>query len=70
MEKGRVSEVAGDRIGNYLSIARMLATGAWDDAILGPPGNWPNCLKSAVDIMLPSHAQIVMFWGEQHGPLQ
>ncbi|NLS06253.1 PAS domain S-box protein [Rhizobium sp. P32RR-XVIII] len=26
---------------------------------------WPNCLHSALDIMLPSQAQIVMFWGPE-----
>ncbi len=47
-------------------IARMIESGAWDDSILGPQSEWPACLRSAVDIMLPSHAQIVMFWGEQY----
>jgi PAS domain S-box-containing protein len=47
-------------------IARMIEDGNWDKSILGPPSAWPACLKSAVDIMLPSHAQIVMFWGEQY----
>ncbi|NVD41766.1 PAS domain S-box protein [Ensifer sp. HO-A22] len=44
----------------------MIEDGNWDESILGPPSAWPACLKSAVDIMLPSHAQIVMFWGEQY----
>ncbi|TWB07963.1 PAS domain S-box-containing protein [Rhizobium sp. ERR 1071] len=44
----------------------MIERGLWDNTILGPPSEWPACLKSAVDIMLPSHAQIVMFWGEEY----
>nr|WP_246665192.1 PAS domain S-box protein [Neorhizobium sp. P12A] len=44
----------------------MIERGLWDDSILGPPSEWPSCLKSAMDIMLPSHAQIVMFWGDQY----
>ncbi|CDM62948.1 MULTISPECIES: PAS domain S-box protein [Rhizobium] len=36
----------------------------WEASGLGPPSSWPLCLKSAVDIMLPSKAQIVMFWGQ------
>lgn len=44
----------------------MIEHGLWDDSILGAPSEWPACLKSAVDIMLPSHAQIVMFWGDQY----
>ncbi len=31
--------------------------------MLGPPSSWPSCLRSAVDIILPSAAQIVLFWG-------
>ncbi|MBB3447141.1 MULTISPECIES: PAS domain S-box protein [unclassified Rhizobium] len=44
----------------------MIERGLWDDSILGPPSEWPACLKATVDIMLPSHAQIVMFWGDQY----
>lgn len=36
----------------------------WSRTSLGPSDKWPNCLKSAVDIMLPSQAEIVLFWGE------
>lgn len=44
-------------------ISRLIESGSWDDSILGPPSTWPLCLRSAVDIMLPAMAQIVMFWG-------
>ncbi len=44
-------------------ISRLIESGDWDDSILGPPSSWPLCLRSAVDIMLPAMAQIVMFWG-------
>ncbi|WP_246690945.1 PAS domain S-box protein [Neorhizobium alkalisoli] len=40
----------------------MMEGGDWDDSILGPPSTWPLCLRSAVDIMLPAMAQIVI-WG-------
>ncbi len=44
-------------------ISRMLERGDWDQSMLGPPSVWPPCLRSAIDIMLPSMAQIVLFWG-------
>ncbi|MNR80742.1 Blue-light-activated histidine kinase [compost metagenome] len=44
-------------------ISRLIESGRWDDYFLGPPSAWPRCLQSAVDIMLPAKAQIVMFWG-------
>ena len=44
-------------------ISRMIESGGWDMSVLGPPSSWPDCLRRAVDIMLPSKAQIVLFWG-------
>ncbi|HEY4070794.1 MAG TPA: GAF domain-containing protein [Sphingomicrobium sp.] len=35
----------------------------WEGTPLGPPSDWPQSLKSAVALMLPSAAQIVIFWG-------
>lgn len=49
-----------------ISIARMFESGDWDASILGPASAWPDILRSAFAIMLKSHAQIVMFWGEQY----
>ncbi|MGO4831493.1 PAS domain-containing protein, partial [Rhizobiaceae sp. 2RAB30] len=37
----------------------------WSTTPLGPISEWPECLKSAVGIMLPAQAQIVMFWGPE-----
>ena len=34
----------------------------WAATALGPPETWPQSLRSAVSIMLPSKAQIVLFW--------
>ena len=35
----------------------------WASTSLGPVSAWPQCLRSAVQLTLPSHAQIVMFLG-------
>ena len=37
----------------------------WAGTPLGPVERWPQSLRSAVSIMLPSKAQIAMFWGEE-----
>jgi len=37
----------------------------WSLTTLGPPQNWPQSLRSAVSILLPSKAQIVLFWGRE-----
>lgn len=35
----------------------------WSTTSLGPIDGWPAHLKSAVSLMLPANAQIVLFWG-------
>lgn len=37
----------------------------WTNSPLGPPDRWPQSLRSAVSILLPSKAQIVLFWGPE-----
>jgi PAS domain S-box-containing protein len=37
----------------------------WSRTSLGPLRDWPQCLKSAVSLMLPAKAQIVLFWGAE-----
>ena len=37
----------------------------WSTTPLGPPERWPQSLRSAVSILLPSKAQIVLFWGPE-----
>jgi len=35
----------------------------WSKTPLGPVAHWPQSLRSATSILLPSKAQIVLFWG-------
>jgi len=49
--------------GGQDEISRMIEIGDWDMSLLGPPSSWPACLRNAVEIMMPSRAQIVLFWG-------
>src|SRR5579871_2035059 len=35
----------------------------WSHSPLGHPETWPQSLRSAVSILLPSRAQICLFWG-------
>jgi len=37
----------------------------WSKTPLGPVESWPQSLRSAVSILLPSKAQICMFWGPE-----
>ena len=37
----------------------------WSATPLGPANTWPQSLRSAVSILLPSRAQIVLFWGPE-----
>lgn len=46
--------------------AKLMRHRDWTDSPLGPPKNWPLALKSTVALMLPSAAQIVLFWGKDY----
>lgn len=37
----------------------------WASTDMGPISEWPLCLRSALQVMLPAQAQIVMFWGPE-----
>src|SRR5580765_7354941 len=37
----------------------------WAGTALGPVDSWPQSLRSTVSMMLPSRAQIVVFWGPE-----
>jgi PAS domain S-box-containing protein len=37
----------------------------WSTTALGPVEDWPQSLRSTVSMMLPSKAQIILFWGPE-----
>jgi len=45
--------------------ARMRAFD-WSGTAVGPITSWPQSLRSALSMMLPSKAQIILFWGPQY----
>lgn len=48
------------------AIGALIGSRNWSDGPLGPPAAWPPTLRTAVDLILSSHAQIVLFWGPDH----
>ncbi len=44
-------------------MAELVRDHDWESTSLGPMSQWPPALTFAVELMLPSHAQIVMFCG-------
>jgi len=45
-------------------LADMIRQYDWASTSLGPMSSWPSQLKCAVDISIPSGAQIVLFCGD------
>jgi PAS domain S-box-containing protein len=37
----------------------------WNRTPLGPPDGWPQSLRTCIDLMLPSAAQMLLFWGPE-----
>ena len=46
-------------------MARLIREWDWTSSPLGYPDNWPQSLKTAVGLLLPAAAQIVLFWGPE-----
>src|SRR5512145_1821732 len=46
-------------------LGEMMRSYDWATTPLGPVEHWPQSLRSAVSILLPSKAQIVLFWGPE-----
>src|SRR3982751_3194022 len=47
------------------SMAQLIRNRDWSDSPIGAPEQWPQSLKTAVGMMLPAAAQIVLFWGPE-----
>jgi hypothetical protein len=52
------------------SMGALIGARDWSNSPLGKPENWPASLKTTVGLLLRSRAQIVLFWGGLHRPLQ
>ena len=46
-------------------MGQLIREHPWSATPLGPVETWPQSLRSAVSILLPSKAQIVLFWGPE-----
>ena len=46
-------------------MGKLIREHNWSATPLGPVETWPQSLRSAVSILLPSKAQIVLFWGPE-----
>jgi PAS domain S-box-containing protein len=70
--RARSMELENDRAGSRPDLSFLEGGGElgaliraydWSRTSLGPVERWPQSLRSAVSILLPSRAQIVVFWG-------
>ncbi|WP_456791658.1 HWE histidine kinase domain-containing protein [Bradyrhizobium sp. USDA 4506] len=62
---GTVREVKGDFPRAEGEAAALIRSFDWSTTSLGPIVGWPMHLRSAVSLMLPAKAQIVLFWGAE-----
>ncbi len=44
-------------------MGRLIREMDWSQTALGPIESWPQSLRSSVSMLLPSKAQIILFWG-------
>ena len=65
MKTPRPHANAPDFLAGEGEMARRMRAFDWSKTPLGPPQSWPQSLRSAVSILLPSKAQIILFWGPE-----
>jgi two-component sensor histidine kinase len=46
-------------------VAQQIRARNWTDTPLGPPDNWPQCLRTALCISLHSSSPVAVYWGEE-----
>jgi len=63
MIKGRIQENTPTFLAGGGEMGERIRAFDWARTPLGPVERWPQSLRSAVSILLPSKAQIVLFWG-------
>ena len=63
MSGGRSGEVLFEADGE---VGALMARVDWSASPVGEPEGWSATLKAAVRLLLPSRAQIVLFWGDEY----
>lgn len=58
------TDVSWPRAGGELG--SLIRSVDWAQTSLGPVSGWPQCLVTVIDLMLPAHAQMVLFWGDDY----
>ncbi|RIY00082.1 PAS domain S-box protein [Aureimonas flava] len=48
------------------AIGALIGSRNWSDGPLGPPTAWPPVLRTTIDLVVSSHAQVVLFWGPDY----
>src|ERR1041384_6397854 len=62
---GKGAPSAADWVVGGGEMGSLIRAKHWADTPLGPIERWPQSLRSAVSILLPSKAQIILFWGPE-----
>jgi signal transduction histidine kinase/CheY-like chemotaxis protein len=65
MAMNRPAETTGGWVVGGGEMGERIRALDWSRTPLGPLDRWPQALRTAVSMMLPSRAQIILFWGPQ-----
>ncbi len=65
LSTGMTGPLAADWLVGGGEMGALIRATEWSRTPLGPIESWPQSLRSAVSILLPSKAQIVLFWGPE-----
>jgi len=63
--RGKGAVLPADWVVGGGEMGSLIRAKHWADTPLGPIESWPQSLRSAVSILVPSRAQIILFWGPE-----
>src|SRR5262245_32610346 len=63
--RGRVTQSVNTVLAGGGEMGALMRALDWSTTPLGPVENWPQSLRSVVSMLLPSKAQIILFWGPE-----
>jgi signal transduction histidine kinase/DNA-binding response OmpR family regulator len=65
MAGGRATQTVNSVLAGGGQMGALMRALDWSKTSLGPVENWPQSLRSVLSMLLPSKAQIILFWGPE-----
>ena len=63
--RGQPAKAGADFLSDGGEMGAIIRAHDWDSSVLGPPGSWPQSLKTSVRLLLTTQHPMFIWWGPQ-----